>query len=167
MPHEEYNVYTAPDRTYISILDGFIHVNDLPSFKELVKKNIMETRQENINLTDALLASIRKNHLMLHLFFVSSLCDLDLLEEAFSLLLTIRKSRSRVNLRVLYKDDNFIYLMKGIYERQAQSLFLFPIESSGLFENWPKLFFLPQELELLLWNLGFSVVITLFFKLGG
>lgn len=122
MPHEEYNVYTAPDRTYISILDGFIHVDDLPSFKELVKKNIMEIRQENINLTDALLASIRKNHLMLHLFFVSSLCDLDLLEEAFSLLLTIRKSRSRVNLRVLYKDDNFIYLMKGIYERVSKSV---------------------------------------------
>lgn len=122
MPHEEYNVYTAPDREYVSILNGSIHVNDLPSFKELVKKNIIETRQENINLIDALLTSIRKSHSMLHLFFVSSLCELDLLEEAFSLLLNVRKYVPRVHPRVLYKDDNFMYLMKGIYERVSKSI---------------------------------------------
>lgn len=79
-----YNKYTLKGHDYFAVFDGDLKGTDLPVFCELLNDNIKQLVEHNgIAFTDKLLHLVAKTHHSLGKLVVASLCEQDMLFEAF------------------------------------------------------------------------------------
>lgn len=114
-PNIKYNVYGRPGLPHWAILDGCVHVADLPTFHELLRENTQKIVSEKYSVVDRLLALISHYHHSLHKFIVVGLCQLGHLEVAWAVLSKLPDAYPRVSQKVLYSGPEvFTAMFRGI-----------------------------------------------------
>lgn len=117
-PDEERNVYTYPGTSYAPVVDGSIEKNDMPYLHSLVKSNVQHLMENSgPERLDSLINSITSCHFSLHTFINSSLCELGYLREAFLLMIKIPKLYPKVQVNVIIREEDFIFLFNACKQK--------------------------------------------------
>lgn len=114
-PDTEFNKYTRPDQPYWAILDGYIHLADLPNFQHLLRDNIQQLVAGKTYVIDRLMSFISSHHHSLHRFVVASLCDVGHVEEACAVVNKLPELYPRIHKSTLFRgSDEFVCILREL-----------------------------------------------------